>query len=102
MAKSKPIGVRFDLDQFDLILKNNPQLKTPQSVLNFLMSAYETILVMNENFIISPINDLTPKEMIRTHFDGIDAEKKAKNNLLEPPKNLSGIDLSIWKAENWK
>ena len=28
MAKSKPIGVRFDLDQFEFILKNNPNLKT--------------------------------------------------------------------------
>ena len=102
MAKSKPIGVRFDLDQFEFILKNNPNLKTPQSVVNFLMSFYQSIMVMNENFIIKPVNDLTPKEMIRNHFDGIDAEKKAKKGNLEPPSNLKGIDLAIWKSENWK
>lgn len=102
MAKSKPIGVRFDLNQFEFILKNNPNLKTPQSVVNFLMSFYETIMVMNENFEIKPVNDLTPKEMIRNHIDGIDAEKKAKNENPEPPSNLKGIDLVIWKAENWK
>ena len=102
MAKSKPIGVRFDLDQFEFILKNNPNLKTPQSVVNFLMSFYETMMVMNDNFEIKPKNDLTPKEMIRNHFDGIDAEKKAKKGNPEPPKGLVGIDLAIWKSENWK
>jgi hypothetical protein len=102
MAKSKPIGVRFDLNQFEFILKNNPNLKTPQSVVNFLMSFYETIMVMNENFIIKPVNDLTPKEMIRNHFDSIYAEKKAKKGNPEPPNGLVGIDLAIWKSENWK
>jgi len=27
---------------------------------------------------------------------------KPKNDKLEPPAGLSGIDLTIWKAENWK
>jgi hypothetical protein len=102
MAKSKPIGVRFDLDQFEFILKNNPNLKTPQSVLNFLMSFYEAVMVMNNNLEIKPKNDLTPKEMIRNHFDGINAEKKPKNGNPEPPRGLVGIDLAIWKSENWK
>lgn len=102
MAKSKPIGVRFDLDQFDFILKKNPNLKTPQSVLNFLMTFYESAVIMGENFEIKPINDLTPKDMVRNHFDGIGAEKKAKNGNPEPPTGLAGIDLAIWKSENWK
>ena len=66
------------------------------------MSFYESVLVMNDNFEIKPVNDLTPKEMIRNHLDGISAEKKAKNGNPEPPSNLSGIDLAIWKSENWK
>jgi hypothetical protein len=102
MAKSKPIGVRFDLNQFEFILKNNPNLKTPQSVLNFLMSFYEAVMVMNNNLEIKPKNDLTPKEMIRNHFDNINAEKKPKNGNPEPPRGLVGIDLAIWKSENWK
>ena len=97
MAKSKPIGVRFDLDQFDFILKNNPQLKTPQSVVNFLMSFYESVVIMNDNFEIKPLNDLTPKQMVKTHFDDLDAKNKPKNGNLEPPKGLTGIDLVIWK-----
>lgn len=100
MAKSKPIGVRFDLNQYDYILKNNPQLKTPQSVLNFLMSFYQTVMIMNDNFEIKPINDLNPQQMVINHFEGISAEKKPKNAQIKPPNNLKGIDLAIWKAEN--
>lgn len=102
MAKSKPIGVRFDLDQYDYILKNNPQLKTPQSVLNFLMSFYQSVMVMDKNFEIKPRNELTPKEMVVNYFEGENAKKKPKNDNPEPPENLKGIDLVIWKAENWK
>jgi hypothetical protein len=102
MAKSKPIGVRFDLNQFDLIVKNNPHLKTPQSVLNFLMSFYESTLVMNDNFKIKPVNSLNTENMVKKHFNMIDAEKMAKNSKSEPPSHLTGIDLVIWKAENQK
>jgi hypothetical protein len=102
MAKSKPIGVRFDLIQYEFILKNNPQLKTPQSVLNFLMSFYQSVMVMDDNFEIKPKNDLTPKEMINSYNFEQKAEIKPKNDNPEPPSHLSGIDLTIWKAENWK
>jgi hypothetical protein len=124
MAKSKPIGVRFDLGQLDFILTNNPKLKTPQSVLNFLMTFYESIMVMNDNFEIKPINDLTVKEMAKNHFDSIikrgapfknmppydrNSPKSVVSSKLEqipvennktPPKGLKGIDLVIWKSEN--
>lgn len=39
MAKSKPKGVRFDLDQLAVIQKEN-NLKSYQSVVNFLMNRY--------------------------------------------------------------
>jgi hypothetical protein len=124
MAKSKPIGVRFDLGQLDFILTNNPKLKTPQSVLNFLMTFYESIMVMNDNFEIKPINELTVKEMVKNHFDNnikrgapfknmppydTDSPKLADKpksvevpveNEKTPPKGLKGIDLMIWKSEN--
>jgi len=120
MAKSKPIGVRFDLGQFDFILTNNPKLKTPQSVLNFLMTFYESIMVMNDNFEIKPINELTVIEMAKNHFDNnikrcapydTDSPNLANKpktveipveNQITPPKGLKGIDLVIWKSENQK
>jgi hypothetical protein len=58
MAKTNPIGVRFDIDILERI-KSELALKTPQAVLNWLMEDY------------------------------------AKN----PPPGLTGLDLSIWKAE---
>jgi hypothetical protein len=39
MPKSKPKGVRFDLDQLEVIQKEN-NLKSYQSVVNFLMNRY--------------------------------------------------------------
>lgn len=39
MAKTKPIGVRFDEEILELI-KKEQKLATPQKVLNFLMSDY--------------------------------------------------------------
>lgn len=39
MAKSKPIGVRFDLEILERI-KKEQGLKTPQAVLNYLMDKY--------------------------------------------------------------
>ena len=32
----------------------------------------------------------------------IKAEIKPQNNKPEPPVGLTGIDLAIWKSENWK
>ena len=42
MAKSNPIGVRFDLDKLELI-KKQQKLSSPQSVLNYLMDNLECI-----------------------------------------------------------
>lgn len=39
MAKSKPIGVRFDLDKLEIIQKEQ-KLTSMQSVLNYLMDFY--------------------------------------------------------------
>jgi hypothetical protein len=39
MAKSKPIGVRFDLDKLDMIQKEQ-NLTSVQQVVNFLMDNY--------------------------------------------------------------
>ena len=79
MAKSKPIGVRFDLEKLELIQKEQ-NLISAQSVLNYLMDSYgkrspnledkqETIQVSAKMYKTSPIG-------------------------------LKGIDLAIWKAQN--
>ena len=39
MAKSKPIGVRFDLEKLEMIQKEQ-NLTSAQSVLNYLMDNY--------------------------------------------------------------
>lgn len=83
MAKSKPIGVRFDLDILERIKKEHG-LETPQAVLNHLMSSYGA--------------------------KGLPAKKESKPiarpvpSKKEPtaPANLKGIDLAIWKAEQKK
>lgn len=75
MAKSKPIGVRFDLDKLEQI-KKEQGLETPQAVLNYLMDNYQ------------------PKAPAANMF----VPKPSKKEIT-PPSGLKGIDLAIWKAE---
>lgn len=79
MAKSKPIGVRFDLDILERIKKEQGP-ETPQAVLNYLMNTYQgkTAPAKKER---KPIS-------LATTSKGPPA-----------PANLKGIDLAIWKAE---
>jgi hypothetical protein len=80
MAKSKPIGVRFDLEILELI-KKEQDLETPQGVLNYLMNNYRGKPSANK-----------PAKV---------AAKPSKKETT-PPANLKGIDLAIWKAEQKK
>ena len=92
MAKSKPIGVRFDLDKLDMIQKTH-NLTSAQQVMNFLMDNYGKIKPVEEVLATKPIE--YPKKAPKP-------EIKPKNGNAEPPNGLSGIDLAIWKSENWK
>ena len=92
MAKSKPIGVRFDLEILGII-KKEQNLKSEQSVLNYLMDNYGKIKPIEEVLATKPIE--YPKKATKP-------EIKPENGNHEPPAGLSGIDLAIWKAENWK
>ena len=98
MAKSKPIGVRFDLDKLDIIQKEQ-NLTSVQSVLNYLMDNYGSGQVKRG----APFKNMPPYDT--------DSQKLAdKPKLVEipvenqktPPKGLKSIDLAIWKLENWK
>lgn len=92
MAKTKPIGVRFDLEKLEFIQKEQ-NLKTPQAVVNFLIDNYGKIKPIEEVLVKKPVN--YPKEYKKP-------EIKPQNSNPEPPAGLSWIDLKIWKAENWK
>ena len=98
MAKSKPIGVRFDLDKLDIIQKEQ-NLTSAQSVLNYLMDNYGSGQVKRgapfKN--MPPYNTGSPNLEVSSKLEQIPVE-----NHKTPPKGLKGIDLTIWKSENWK
>ena len=98
MAKSKPIGVRFDLYKLDIIQKEQ-NLTSAQSVLNYLMDNYGSSQVKRgapfKN--MPPYNTGGPKPEVSSKLEQIPTETQKT-----PPKGLKGIDLTIWKSENWK
>jgi hypothetical protein len=98
MAKSKPIGVRFDLYKLDMIQKEQ-NLTSAQSVLNYLMDNYgEKQVKRGAPFKNMPPYDTdTPKLEVSSKLEQIHVEAKKT-----PPNGLKGIDLVIWKSENWK
>jgi len=85
MAKSNPIGVRFDLEKLNMIQKEQ-KLTSVQQVVNYLMDNY---------------GKSAPKSEDVHKNVQIPVQVKEKPNL-EPPSHLTGIDLIIWKAENQK
>ena len=91
MAKSKPIGVRFDLDKLDMIQKEQ-NLTSVQQVVNYLMDNYGP----KETKRGAPFKNMPPY-----HTEALNLEEVA-NYLPTPPENLKGLDLAIWKSENWK
>jgi hypothetical protein len=92
MAKSKPIGVRFDLDKLDIIQKEQ-NLTSVQQVVNYLMDNYGSKETKNV-----PIYDIDSSIMA----DYPKVVAIPYENMKKPPEGLKGIDLTIWKAENWK
>ena len=107
MAKSKPIGVRFDLEKLEMIQKEQ-NLASPQSVVNYFLDGYKSISfdfgVPNvlakrgapfKN--MPPYDRNSPKSEVSSKLEQVPFE-----NHKTPPKGLKGIDLVIWKSENWK
>jgi hypothetical protein len=107
MAKSKPIGVRFDLDKLEMIQKEQ-NLTSMQSVLNYLMDFYlahsqsdKIIAEMDKIKRVAPLKYMPPYDT-----DSPKLANKPKTveipveNQITPPKGLKGIDLIIWKSEN--
>ena len=98
MAKSKPIGVRFDLEKLEMIQKEQ-NLTSAQSVLNYLMDNYgKTETKRGAPFKNMPPYDRnSPKSEVSSELEQVPVE-----NHKTPPKGLKGIDLMIWKSENQK
>jgi hypothetical protein len=116
MAKSKPIGVRFDLEKLELIQKEQ-NLNSAQQVVNYFLDGYKSISasktlleIINtdgEPNILAkrgapfknmpPYDRNSPKSEVSSKLEQIPVE-----NLKTPPKGLKGIDLVIWKSENQK
>ena len=98
MAKSKPIGVRFDLDKLDIIQKEQ-NLTSVQQVLNYLMDNYGSKEVKRG----APFKNMPPYDLEASNLaDNVKVVEIPVENQKTPPIGLKGIDLTIWKAENWK
>jgi hypothetical protein len=98
MAKSKPIGVRFDIDKLEMIQKEQ-NLTSVQQVVNYFMDNYgKTETKRGAPFKNMPPYDRnSPKPEVSSKLEQIPVE-----NHKTPPKGLKGIDLVIWKSENCK
>ena len=109
MAKSKPIGVRFDLEKLEMIQKEQ-NLTSMQSVLDYLMDFYlahsqsDKIIAELDKIKtkrgapfknMPPYDKNSPKSVVSSKLEQIPVE-----NNKTPPKGLKGIDLVIWKSEN--
>ena len=100
MAKSKPIGVRFDLEKLELI-KKEQNLASAQSVLNFLMD--NGFYGKTETKRGAPFKNMPPYDRSSPKLEvSSKLEQIPIKNHKTPPKGLKGIDLIIWKSENWK
>lgn len=81
MAKSKPIGVRFDLDKLDIIQKEQ-NLTSVQQVLNYLMDNYGSKEVKRgapfKNMPPFDVNGLNLKDKPKV-VQSIEPKQEAKN-----------------------
>lgn len=96
--KNKPVPVRFDLKVLE-ILKEEEKIDTPQHALNFLTKFWENNRPAKDE-VMSGLTDVKAQEpatkAVKTK--AVEAEP-VKAEAAKHPSGLSGIDLSIWKAE---
>lgn len=100
MAKTKPIGVRFDIDQLARV-KLEQGLETPQQVVNYLLERYVTGDIVPKGrsgaFFIEPVDE-PGKALVGSR---VPREKKQEvGNLymgVPIPRGLTGIAMTMWK-----
>jgi len=93
MAKSKPIGVRFDLEKLDMIQKEQ-KLTSIQQVVNYLMDSYQSI--STQKTLLEIIDTTGEPNILANNFN------KKKNIKPEMPKGLSIEERIKWLEENGK
>ena len=86
--KNKPVPVRFDLKLLE-VLKEEEKIDTPQQALNFLTQFWESNRPAKDGFAVDLQNVKMPAP----------SPKLKERETATHPSGLSGIDLSIWKAE---
>lgn len=91
MAKSKPIGVRFDLYKLEMIQKER-NLTSAQSVVNYLMNNYQSISTSKTLLDIIDLKD-------ELNILGIGSKIESKKQM---PKGLSIEERIKWLEENGK
>jgi hypothetical protein len=109
--KNKPVPVRFNLKLLE-VLKEEEKIDTPQQALNFLTSFWENNRPAKGDFLggggqpVAAASAGVPGSAAATApTTAIVPSSKKKTGQIkegssaEPPSGLSGIDLSIWKAE---
>jgi hypothetical protein len=104
--KNKPVPVRFDLKLLE-VLKEEEKIDTPQQALNFLAHFWENNRPAKDG--VAYTHPIAVSGKVATDRKvaegGKDATKKAgrshekEGSTPSHPSGLSGIDLSIWKAE---
>jgi hypothetical protein len=101
--KNKPVPVRFDLKLLE-VLKEEEKIETPQQALNFLSKFWENNRPAREGFgadlngsgtFSAVSNSALPSAAV----SGPASAKSKTKETATHPSGLSGIDLSIWKAE---
>jgi hypothetical protein len=98
MAKSKPIGVRFDLEKLELIQKEQ-KLNSPQAVVNHFLNGYKSIYT--EKTLIDIIDTTREPNILANTAPNLAFNPKIVQTLTRTtPVGLKGIDLAIWKAQN--
>jgi hypothetical protein len=109
--KNKPVPVRFNLKLLE-VLKEEEKIDTPQQALNFLANFWENNRPARDGFEAGlkgesgavSVGGPVAKPKAAGKKEGADGAGKKEgsagvSSAGAPPAGLSGIDLSIWKAE---
>jgi hypothetical protein len=103
--KNKPVPVRFNLKLLE-VLKEEEKIDTPQQALNFLANFWENNRPAKDGFGVgvegagaSAREAPAVKSKGAGKKEGPASVSSAGTRATGAPAGLSGIDLSIWKAE---
>jgi hypothetical protein len=111
--KNKPVPVRFDLKLME-VLKEEEKIDTPQQALNFLANFWEnnrpaktgpgsdssaSDSAESDSIEVRKVKKSTPAAKAIAKDSAKDIPKAKTGEPMAHPSGLSGIDLSIWKAE---